>query len=159
MTYRSGYTFPQSKPSSSVTWYHKHSRTVNSATPSTITTSSEYTPPSLPSPFILPPLRPFLPRLQLPKRLHLLQHMLQALLPPHQIQMPPNLRIFSCESLDSRIVQSSELLFQPSRKLIVELAQELRIEEEIGGGSKLIRHSVQEDFGAMILVLRIRALT
>merc|ERR1712072_689098 len=101
---------------------------------------------------------PLLTCLQLPQRFHLLQHMLQQLFPPHDIEMPSDLRILAREALQCTFVQLPEVPFQHPWKLEVEFREQLGVEKQVGGRSQLFSNGIKEDFGTVVLVRRVSAL-
>lgn len=111
---------------------------------------SEEPTPSLPLPIILHINPPSLPPLQPPQPLRLLQHPLEQLLPPHDVQMPPNLRILPREPLKFRLGQSSpQPCIQLSREQVEELCEELGVQEEVCSRGEAIGDGVEEDLGAV----------
>lgn len=104
---------------------------------------------------LLPPIyRSFLSSLQLPQTLHLLEHMLEQILAPDDIQMALDLWVLSREPINLILTQATtESGIEFAGKLVVKFGEELGVEEEIGSGGEFVGNSVEEDFGAVVFVL------
>lgn len=114
-------------------------------------------PPALllhPLALLPPPHGPLLPRLQLPQPLHLLEHELEPLLAPHDIEMAPDLGVLARKAVDFVLRETAaETRVQLAGQLVVEFGEEFSFEEEVSGGGELVGDGVEEDFGTVVFVL------
>lgn len=85
--------------------------------------------------------------------------MLEHLLPLNNIKMFPDLRILPRKPLN---IRRRKIATQPLIKLpgeeVIEFAEKLSVQEQVGGGCELLGHGVQEDLGAGVFVVLVAAL-
>lgn len=134
-------------PAANTRWYHQHIVT------------SEQTPPT----FLLGlcGLRLWRLRaaLQLSQAFDLLQHHLKHIFALDDIEMFPDLGIFTRKPLNLSLLQmATKPKIQLAWEVVIELGEEFDIKEEHGRGCQLIGNHVEEDFRTVVFVLEIGAL-
>lgn len=94
------------------------------------------------------------PAIQLPDPFDLLKGQLQQLLLADDVEVAADAGIFTGKALDFRIGEmAAESHVQLAGEVVVELREELDVQEEDRRRSEFVGYYIEEDLGAVILVL------
>jgi len=75
----------------------------------------------------------------------------------YDVQMAADLWIFACELIKFLLGQGPELRVESTRELVIELAEQFGINEEISRSGELICHCVQEDLRTDVFAVLVGA--
>lgn len=94
------------------------------------------------------------PAIQLPDPFDLLQGQLEQFLLADDVEMAANAGIFTGKALNFRIGEmAAKSHVQLAREVVVELREKLDVQEEDRRRSEFVGYYVEEDLGAVVLIL------